>query len=70
MRREDTVSTRREFLSSIPAIWLPVTQQPTSDDDRIDRMVAELASVLERHHGGKWAATRDVKNQFVMICRQ
>lgn len=70
MRREGNVSTRREFLSFIPAVWLPVMPDTSKDDDRIDRLVGELASVLERHHGGKWSATRDAKHQFVMICRQ
>lgn len=63
------MSTRREFLSSIPVIWFPVIQAKAKQEDRVDELVGELSAALERLHGGKWAATQDDKKRYVLLAR-
>lgn len=65
---EDSVSTRREFLSSIPAIWFPVAQAK-AEDDRVEALINELASALEHRHGGRWTIGRDDKQRYLLFAR-
>lgn len=63
------VSTRREFLSFIPAVWLPVIDIKAERDARIAKLLGDLALALEVRHGGKWKTALDDKNRYVLLCR-
>lgn len=53
------MSTRREFLSFIPAIWCPVIDARAEQEAHIDRLVNELVAALEKDTGKKWVCKRD-----------
>jgi hypothetical protein len=64
------MTTRRQFLASVPIIAIPQEARPEKPQIDAESLAKELSQCLARMHGGDWRISIDRHHEFVLISKK